>query len=39
MVQIFVKVNESKVTPMEVSLTDDKVKDVKEGFRTARTCT
>ena len=28
MVQIFVKVNGSKVTPMEVSLTDDKVEDV-----------
>ena len=29
MVQIFVKVDESKVTPMEVSLTDDKVEDVR----------
>ena len=28
MVQIFVKVNGSKATPMEVNLTDDKVKDV-----------
>ena len=28
MVQIFVKVNESKATPMEVNLTDDKVEDV-----------
>ena len=28
MIQIFVKVNGSKVTPMEVSLTDDKVADV-----------
>ena len=28
MVQIFVKVNGSKVTPMEVNLTDDKVEDV-----------
>ena len=28
MVQIFVKMNESKVTPMEVSLEDDKVEDV-----------
>ena len=28
MVQIFVKMNESKATPMEVSLTDDKVEDV-----------
>ena len=28
MVQIFVKVDGSKVTPMEVSLTDDKVEDV-----------
>ena len=27
-VQIFVKVNRSKATPMEVSLTDDKVEDV-----------
>ena len=27
-VQIFVKMNGSKVTPMEVSLTDDKVEDV-----------
>ena len=27
-VQIFVKVNGSKVTPMEVNLTDDKVEDV-----------
>ena len=27
-VQIFVKVDGSKVTPMEVSLTDDKVEDV-----------
>ena len=28
MVQIFVKVDEAKVTPMEVSLTDGKVEDV-----------
>ena len=28
MIQIFVKVDGSKVTPMEVSLTDDKVEDV-----------
>ena len=28
MVQIFVKVNGSKATPMEVNLTDDKVEDV-----------
>ena len=28
MVQIFVKMNESKATPMEVSLEDDKVEDV-----------
>ena len=28
MVQIFVKVDEDKVTPMDVSLTDGKVKDV-----------
>ena len=27
-IQIFVKMNGSKVTPMEVSLTDDKVEDV-----------
>ena len=28
MAQIFVKVNGSKATPMEVNLTDDKVEDV-----------
>ena len=28
MVQIFVKVDEAKVTPMDVSLTDGKVEDV-----------
>ena len=28
MIQIFVKVDEAKVTPMEVSLTDGKVEDV-----------
>ena len=28
MVRIFLKVDEAKVTPMEVSLTDDKVEDV-----------
>ena len=39
-IQIFVKVDGSKLTPMEASLTDDKVEDViRDGFRTARTCT
>ena len=28
MVQIFVKVDEAKVTPMDVSLTDGKIEDV-----------
>ena len=28
MVQIFVKVNGSKVTPIELNLTDDKVEDI-----------
>ena len=33
MVQIFVKVNRSKATPMEVNLTDDKVEDVMRRIR------
>ena len=33
MVQIFVRVNGSKATPMEVSLTDDKVEDVMRRIR------
>ena len=34
MIQIFVKVNGSKATPMEVNLTDDRVED--GGSRTTR---
>ena len=34
MVQIFVKVNGSKATPMEVNLTDDKVEDVMKRIQT-----
>ena len=38
-VQIFVKVDGSKVTPIEVSLMDDKVEDVIRQTKTTRTCT
>ena len=37
-IQIFVKVDGSKMTPMEVCLTDDKVEDVIRRVRTAKTC-
>ena len=37
-VQIFVKVDGSKVTPVEVSLTDDKVEDVMKRIQKDEVC-